>query len=111
KRTPPIASPVSKPPLSEFQTSNWLRMAGSELKRHIVVDVMYSGVLMGRSKLLLLALGLSVGLTASAQTPAGDCSVAGNPQCAAPQTRSGSQLSGPEKSSLNAPKVIYSNGQ
>jgi len=66
---------------------------------------------MGRSKLLLLALGLSVGLTASAQTPAGDCSVAGNPQCAAPQTRSGSQLSGPEKSSLNAPKVIYSNGQ
>jgi hypothetical protein len=53
---------------------------------------------MGRSNLPLLALGLSLGLTASAQS-------------AATQTRSGSQLSSPEKSSLNAPKVIYSNGQ
>jgi hypothetical protein len=66
---------------------------------------------MGRSKLLLLALGLSLGLTASAQTPAVGCGLAGNPRCAAPQASSGSQLSDPGKSSLNAPKVIYSNGQ
>jgi hypothetical protein len=72
---------------------------------------MYSGVLMGRSKLFLLALGLPLGLAASAQTPAVGCSLSGNPQCAAPQARSGSQLSDPEKSSPNAPKVIYSNGQ
>jgi hypothetical protein len=65
---------------------------------------------MGSSKLFLLALGLSLGLTASAQNSAVDCSPAGNGQCAAPQTSSGSQLSGP-RSSPNAPKVIYSNGQ
>jgi hypothetical protein len=66
---------------------------------------------MGRFELRLLAFGLALGLTASAQIPAVDCSVAGNPKCAAPQTGSGSQLSDPGKSSLNAPKVIYRNGQ
>ncbi|HTC55348.1 MAG TPA: hypothetical protein VK706_02965 [Candidatus Sulfotelmatobacter sp.] len=66
---------------------------------------------MGRSNSYLLVLGLSLGVAASAQTPAVNCSLVGNPQCAATQTRSGSQLSDPEKSSPNAPKVIYRNGQ
>ncbi len=66
---------------------------------------------MGRSNLLLLVLGLSLAVTASAQTSAVACNLAGNSQCAVPQGRSGSQPSDPEKSSLNAPKVIYRNGQ
>lgn len=73
--------------------------------------IMCSGVLMGSSRLLLVALVLLLGIAALAQTSAVDCSPAGHRSCATPQTKSEVQLSEPGQSSLSAPKVVYTQGQ